>query len=88
MTSRATAGAEARETLARALLALTDRGMRPRCSDSPQLWISENADERATAATWCAGCPILEACSAAGEFERFGIWAGQDRTDHPRAVAS
>lgn len=80
MTSRATAGAEARDNLARALLTLAEDGHRPRCSDSPSMHLSESADEREQAARWCYGCPLLTECAEAGEFEKFGVWGGRDRS--------
>ena len=86
MTSRATAGAEARDTLSRALLTLAEGGQRPRCSDAPHLALSDDAADRAIASRWCEGCPIFDACHQAGQFERFGIWAGQDRTPTAKAV--
>ena len=74
----------AHERLTVALLSLTDRNERPPCGDpgTSDLWTSEDADERAQAARWCHGCPISDACSdAANETgERFGVWAGFDRT--------
>lgn len=86
MTSRATAGVAARAELARALLTLAEGGQRPRCSDAPHLALSDDAADRAIASTWCNGCPIFDACHEAGQFERFGIWAGQDRTATAKAV--
>ena len=86
MTSRATAGREAREQLSRALLSLAEGGQRPRCSDAPHLALSDDAAERAIASRWCEGCPIFNACHEAGQFEWFGIWAGQDRTATTKAV--
>ena len=80
MTSRATAGHEAREQLSRALLTLAEDGQRPRCSDAPHLALSDDAADRAIASRWCDGCPIFDACHEAGRYERFGVWAGQDRT--------
>lgn len=77
----------ASDVLTRALLNLANRGGRPRCSDpgTHQLWLSEDAAERALAATWCAGCPVLAECrdAAAANGERFGVWGGVDRTRKP-----
>lgn len=83
MTSRATAGHEAREQLARALLTLAEAGQRPRCSDSPQLHLSDDPAERATAARQCVGCPLLDLCRNAGQYERHGVWGAVDRTIRP-----
>lgn len=83
MTSRATAGAEARDALSRALLTLAEDGQRPRCSDAPHLALSDDIAERAIATTWCEGCPVFAECEAAGQFEKFGVWAGVDRGPDP-----
>lgn len=60
-------------------------------------WVSEDADQRASAAVWCGRCPLLALCAAAA-LERprptWGVWAGRDRsfrevsgaTRRPRAV--
>lgn len=76
------------ETLTRALVGLAARGrQRPRCGDSEvhDFWMPERQEERALAVAWCAGCLILEACGAAADHndERFGVWAGVDRTPRP-----
>jgi hypothetical protein len=72
------------DQLTRALLSLTSRGQRPRCGDPADagLWLSDYAEERALACTLCHGCPVIQACGEAAEAagERFGVWAGQDRT--------
>lgn len=80
MTSRATLGAEARAVLVRALLTLAEAGQRPRCADSPQLHLSESAEERVIAAARCHGCPVFTECETASHFEAFGVWAGRDVT--------
>ena len=58
------------------------RGHPHPCRDRLALWTSETADERAQAVEACAHCwaPLLAACGVAGEFERFGVWGGVDRT--------
>ena len=78
----------ATDRLTLALIALSTQGKRPRCGDpeTHHYWLSDEQDERAAAATWCSGCPILEACGEAAEEkrEKFGVWAGVDRT--PQSV--
>ncbi len=77
----------AAEALTRALVALADRGRRPRC-DEPgghEMWCSDDADERALAARWCTGCPVLVECGATADEqgEKFGVFGGTDRTLPP-----
>ncbi|MBK8732854.1 MAG: WhiB family transcriptional regulator [Actinomycetales bacterium] len=50
-------------------------------------WTSEDERARAAAVLACRGCPALAACHAAAEStgERFGVWAGRDRTPRARA---
>jgi len=49
---------------------------------SSHLWTSEQPEEREAAAYRCAGCPVIVPCAAysAAARERFGTWAGVDRT--------
>lgn len=74
----------AAEQLTRALVDLADHGRRPRCGEpgGHGLWCSDDATERAQAARWCAGCEVLTECANAADErdERFGVWAGTDRT--------
>jgi len=48
-------------------------------------WTSDDADDRAQAARWCLGCPVLDECGAAADEhdERFGVFGGRDRTPSP-----
>lgn len=57
------------------------------CQQTPDLWISDDAEERAVAAELCAGCPLLEECNAAAvaNKEEF-VWGGQDFTKPRRQV--
>ena len=75
---------EALERLTSAILALALRGGRPRCGDpaTHELWTSDSGKARATAASWCAGCPVMAECGLAADAagERFGVWGGRDRT--------
>ena len=80
-------GALASDALTTALISLVPRGIRPRCSDpeTHYLWLSEDQAERKQAARWCVGCPVLSECDTAARAnrERFGVWAGRDRTVRP-----
>ncbi len=77
----------AAETLTRRLVDLAAHGRRPRCGEpgGHELWCSDDADDRAQAARWCAGCVVLTECAAAADEqdERFGAWGGRDRTASP-----
>lgn len=74
----------ATEDLSKALLRYAERGSRPRCGDgeTSYAWTSDEADSRALAAAWCAGCPIADVCWAyAIEHDvTAGVWAGRDAT--------
>ncbi len=78
----------AAERLTRALVAIAEQGRRPRCGEpgGHEMWLSDDATERAQAARWCAGCPVLVECGAAADEndERHGVWAGVDRTRSSR----
>ncbi|GAB3758775.1 hypothetical protein GCM10027599_26620 [Yimella radicis] len=72
----------AAEALTCALARLTDAGTLPRCGEpgAHELWLSEDAEDRAQAARWCAGCPVLAECAAAADELKacFGVWAARD----------
>jgi len=74
----------AAERLTRALVDLATQGRRPRCGEpgGHELWLSDDATDRALAASWCAGCAVLTECGAAADErdERFGVWGGVDCT--------
>jgi hypothetical protein len=75
------------DRLTRALLAAAAAGQRPHCSDpgTSELWLSDHPGERREATRLCHGCPVFTPCGAAAEArqERFGVWAGRDRTATP-----
>lgn len=56
------------------------------CAKDLNLWTSENAGERAYAASLCVGCDELTACGlgAMQRGERFGVWGGKDLTQTKR----
>ncbi len=74
----------AAERLTRALVDLADHGRRPRCGEpgGHEMWLSDDATERALAARWCTGCEVLTECGAAADEndEKFGVFGGRDRT--------
>jgi len=77
----------AAEELTRRLVDLAAQGRRPRCGEpgGHEMWCSDDATDRALAATWCLGCPVLVECGAAADEhdERFGVFGGRDRTPPP-----
>ena len=77
----------AAEALTRVLVALATQGRRPRCGEPKghEMWLSDDADDRAQAAALCAGCAVLTECGAAADEhdERFGVFGGVDRTPPP-----
>ncbi|GAA1969296.1 hypothetical protein GCM10009817_06560 [Terrabacter lapilli] len=74
----------AHEALARALEDAADAGLRIPCAGSDD-WISEDPNTRTQAARRCDGCPCITECAAAADEtrERFGVWAGRDRSPQP-----
>jgi Transcription factor WhiB len=76
----------AAEAMTRELLNLTHREQVPPCAHNPDAWVSEDKDQRATAARTCQTCPLLNPCAdfAAELKPRFGVWAGVDRTPATR----
>jgi hypothetical protein len=71
--------AEANDKLTIALVSAAARGIRPRCGDS-YLWLSELEHERQQAARLCANCVVIAECDEVGKHQRFGTWAGIDRS--------
>lgn len=71
----------AHERLALALLYAVESVLRVPCIGDGR-WLSEDGQEREEAALGCDGCPsVIECGQAADETgERFGVWAGADRT--------
>ncbi len=69
------------EVLASELFRLTEQGVRTPCQGADE-WTSDHAEDRAQAATWCAGCLVLAECGAAADEqgEKHHVWAGVDRT--------
>ena len=65
-------------------LALVDTLTPCRGSDA---WTSDDAEDRAVAVRACQSCELLDLCRAAADStrERFGVWAGVDRS--PRLAA-
>ena len=65
-----------------ALVELVETGHHIPCLLEPDLWLSDNAQDRATAARLCANCPVLAECAAAAKEVKthFGVWAAHDYT--------
>lgn len=78
----------AAEALGHALLDLADRHELTPCQGRRRdRWTSDDATDREWAAAVCVGldCVVLTECgnAAAEQGERFGVWAGVDRTPPP-----
>ena len=68
-----------------ALVDAAPRGNIPACAINPDGgWLADDPHHRAAAAELCHGCPVLDPCAAVGQTERFGVWAGVDRTRPPK----
>ena len=85
MSRRNAAAVAAHRLLGERLQELTRDGRQVPCHGS-LLPISDEADDRATAAAWCPSCPALDACRAAGAHERHGVWGGRDLTPEPTST--
>ena len=75
----------ASKALVLALTVLAEQGCATPCQGRRRdRWTSENAEERAWAASVCLSlaCPVLEECGTAAveRKEKFGTWGGRDRT--------
>jgi hypothetical protein len=74
---------QASDRLTQALITAASQGLRPHCSDAGSwLWLSNDPADRREAAAMCTECPVFDPCGQAAEErdERFGVWAGVDRT--------
>ena len=84
MTATRVRAAEAYDRLTVALITAASQGSRPHCSDAGSwLWLSDDPADRAEAALLCRGCPVFDPCDEVGQHQRFGTWAGIDRTRAP-----
>lgn len=56
------------------------------CGVHGDLWTSERAEDREAATFRCTGCPVIGVCRdyATAAREKFGTWAGVDRTKPTR----
>jgi hypothetical protein len=82
-------GAAEHRELILAVEAALDDGLSVPCHDRSE-WLSEDAEERAEAATACSWCPAKSRCAALAAAMRpeFGVWAGRDRTRRARGTAT
>lgn len=64
-------------------------GLRVPCSEG-EGWVSDIPAQRAVAALLCGGFPVPGECGAAADEtgERFGVWAGVDRSPGSKSQAS
>jgi hypothetical protein len=89
MTADRAATDEANDRLTVALITAASQGSRPHCSDAGSwLWLSEDPADRRQAAAMCSGCPVFDPCDEVGQHQRFGTWAGRDRTRPPGKKAA
>lgn len=78
------------ERLTQGLLQLADQDRKTPCQSRRRRdrWTSDDADERAWAASVCVSlaCPLIEACAAAADEtkERNYVFGGVDRTPKPK----
>jgi Transcription factor WhiB len=85
---------DAMTALSAALLTLTHRDVRPPCGDGSDRWVSDDRDQRASAATQCqSSCPLVTVCRdyADAIHPTHGVWGGTDRTRgtrQPRQAAT
>ena len=81
MTATRLATGEANDQLTVALINAASQGLGPHCSDAGSwLWLSEDPADRRQAAAMCTGCVVFTECGEVGQHQRFGTWAGIDRT--------
>lgn len=61
---------------------LDDEGYRVPCLDMPDLFVSDELEERQAASSWCSDCPAATDCTTYAETaqEPFGVWGGHDRS--------
>jgi hypothetical protein len=80
----------ASERLTQALAELARSGELHHCGDPSTgwMWLSDDVEDRALAIKLCRGCPVFDLCGEAASLqrERFGVWAGRDRTRSPGKV--
>ncbi len=82
----------AHEQFGAVLLELAERGETTPCQGRRRdRWTSDDYSDRAWAASVCVSlaCPVLALCGAAADEmrEKFGTWAGRDRTPHTRKAS-
>ena len=74
----------AQQQLTQSLVILLERGQRTPCQRPGvrDRWTSDDREEREYAASACSPCSARADCHAAADEtkEKFGVWAGVDRT--------
>lgn len=66
--------------LQRAIIALAEASRSTPCHGRHDMWMAADRKTRLEAEVRCTGCPAFGPCDTAGAGERFGVWAGRDRT--------
>jgi len=68
----------------------TREGLCATSGEDPDLWFSDNPEDRALAIEYCQVCPVRAACLQYAEDTkpRFGVWGGVDRENLPPKKAS
>lgn len=49
----------------------------PVCSTEPDLWFSEDTDDRRKAKALCLTCPLMVECREYGKGQEYGVWGGR-----------
>lgn len=59
-----------------------------KCREDPDMWTSNDPQQRQAAVKLCARCPLRAPCHAAAvsSKEKFGVWGGRDMTVETREV--
>lgn len=58
----------------------------PPCTQNPDLWFTDAAEDIAAAKAICLTCPLLAECRQLADDLRpeYGVWAGASRDERPR----
>lgn len=65
--------------------AIRETGAVPCTAGGPNLWLSEDREEREFAIRLCQECPVKSVCWAQANADKasFGVWGGQDFSPNP-----
>jgi hypothetical protein len=56
---------------------------KPKCSDEPELWFSDDRADKVRAKAICLTCPLLAECRDYGKTQEYGIWGGVEAKPTP-----